>query len=121
MVVSYRLTGRPINDPGYDPYPEGVEIHHNRFGRSGYRPDHGALEALRQRIGENLPPVLWDGFRPSNGMGPADVVCVHDNDPDGFAMLDAPGRFASPRLEAGPNRCDPRSVPGVKLAGTGAG
>jgi len=115
MLMSYLMTGRPIEDPDYDPYPEGVEIHHNRLGRAGYRPDEGALEALRSRRGRSLPPILWDGFL-RDGAAPEDVVCAHDNENGGFAMLDAPNNFSAPRYEAGPNACEMPPVPGVTFA-----
>lgn len=61
VLCSYLATGLRIHDKNYYPYPEGIDIHHNRFGRCGYEPagELGALAALV--AGRPLPDILWDG------------------------------------------------------------
>lgn len=99
LVVSYLVTGLPVEDPDYDPYPEAVHVHHNRIGRSGFAPDSEPLAAVHATMeGQDLPAILWDGFRAPEAEGP--VLCVHDNGEVLAAALDAPNGFAAP--EVGP-------------------
>ena len=114
LVVSYLITGRPFEDPDYDPYPEQIHVHGNRIGRSGYAPDSEPLVALRAALGDqDLPSVLWDGFVAPDAEGP--VLCVHDNEGASVAALDAPGGFAAPRFEAAEFACELPALAGVAL------
>ncbi|MEE4302483.1 MAG: parallel beta-helix domain-containing protein [Pseudomonadales bacterium] len=111
LVVSYLITGRPVEDADYDPYPEAVHVHGNRIGRSGYDPDSEPLLALREALdGADLPSVLWDGFVAPDAMGP--VLCVHGNEGATVAALDAPGGFAAPRFDAAEFDC---TLPALEL------
>jgi parallel beta-helix repeat protein len=120
LVMSYLVTGRPVDDPDYDPYPTGVHVHGNRIGRSGWAPDSEPLAALHAALGgADLPSVLWDGFAAPEGEAP--VLCVHDNTGARVAVLDAPNGFAAPRLDAEGFDCTLPRLAGVDLDGGAAG
>ena len=114
LVVSYLITGRTFEDPNYDPYPEGIHVHGNRIGRSGYAPDSEPLQALQAAIGgEDLPSVLWDGFVAPDAEGPA--LCVRNNEGATVAALDAPNHFTAPRFDAGEFDCELPSLAALEL------
>ena len=105
LVTSYLTTQRPINDPNYYPYAEGISIHGNTFGPCGFKPggEGGALMALI--AGTPLPDIVWDGVTNEaklvNGELPADLRVYIDGNQkqDGevtFANIDAPAAMANP-------------------------
>jgi len=57
MIYSYVLGGRTYDDPNYDPYPEKIYIHDNRFSGGGTIPRHPALVALHKITGEKIARV----------------------------------------------------------------
>lgn len=60
-IVSYLITERKFDDPGYDPYCEGIYIHDNKLTGGGEKPG-GRLEQLITLLGlEKLPDIIWDG------------------------------------------------------------
>jgi len=89
-IVSYLLTGKPINDDKYDPYCEGISIHDNRFAANGESP-HGALALLASTaVGSPLPDILYDGSvdpaKTVNGALPENLaIRIRDNGNAGFA------------------------------------
>jgi parallel beta-helix repeat protein len=120
LVVSYLITGRPVEDPDYDPYPERIHVHGNRIERSGHDPDSEPLIALhRQLQGEDLPGLIWDGFVAPDADAP--VLCVHDNPGLTTVALDAPNDFADVRMAPAEFDCtlprlagvDPGAIPGA--------
>ncbi|MCH2096762.1 MAG: hypothetical protein MK142_00090, partial [Pseudomonadales bacterium] len=97
-----------------DPYPEGIHVHGNRIGRSGYAPDSEPLQALQAAIGgADLPSVLWDGFVAPDAEGPA--LCVRNNEGATVAALDAPNHFTAPRFDAGEFDCELPSLAALEL------
>ena len=118
MVVSYLITGRTFEDANYDPYPEGIHVHGNRIGRSGFAPDSEPLQALQAALGGgDLPSVLWDGFVAPEAKGPA--LCLHDNEGATVAALDAPNNFTTPRFDAGEFDCELPSLAALEPDLTG--
>jgi hypothetical protein len=68
IISSYFATGyqgtREMAE-GYDPYPETIYIHGNRFDGGGSSPDGLELKALKvAKFGFNraFPDILWDGY-----------------------------------------------------------
>ncbi|MCC5888584.1 MAG: right-handed parallel beta-helix repeat-containing protein [Gammaproteobacteria bacterium] len=116
MVMSYLITGRPFDDPDYDPYPERIHVHGNDFGRSGHEPDAEPLAMIRAGIGRDLPPLIWDGFTRDSD---SPVLCAQDNSAAESINLDAPGGFAAPQFAADAFDCSLASLPGVSEAGAG--
>ncbi|HSG89969.1 MAG TPA: parallel beta-helix domain-containing protein [Pseudomonadales bacterium] len=114
MVVSYLITGRPVEDPAYDPYPEGIHIHHNMIGRSGYAPDSEPLVVLHESLGgADIPSVIWDGFVAPDAVDP--VLCLHDNQGASIAVLDAPNGFAEVRFDPPEMVCELAALAAVSL------
>jgi parallel beta-helix repeat protein len=60
-VISFLLTGRPIQDKEYDPYPEGVSVHDNTFGGGGRNPGGQLAPLLVVMLGKPLPDIVYDG------------------------------------------------------------
>jgi parallel beta-helix repeat protein len=116
LVVSYLITGRPLDDPNYDPFPEKISVHHNTIENTGYAPDSEPLLALK--TGANLPAlpaIIWDGFQAPGQAGP--VVCAHDNGELGAVALDAPNGFDAPDFSGAPFACERPALPPVVLSG----
>lgn len=116
MVMSYLITGRPFDDPDYDPYPERIHVHGNDFGRSGHDPDAEPLAMIREGFGRDLPPLIFDGFTRDAG---SPVVCAHGNSDPDSVNLDAPGGFAAPKFESDGFDCRLAPLPGVSEADAG--
>ena len=116
LVVSYLITGRPLDDPNYDPFPEQISIHHNTIEKSGYDPDSEPLVALKAAAQlPALPAIIWDGFVRPEQDGP--VVCAHDNGALGTVALDAPNGFATPDFSGAAFACTRKALPPVVLGG----
>jgi len=60
-IISFLFTGRKIEDPKYDPIPEGIYVHNNEFTGGGDKPA-GAIKALALLIGQPYPDILYDGI-----------------------------------------------------------
>ncbi len=93
-IVSYLLTEKPLNDPGYDPFCESIDIHDNRFKGNGTKPSGNIGEMLSKVLGTPLPDILYDGIidpkKAVEGKLP-DTLALHvrDNGSAGFANFDA--------------------------------
>lgn len=67
-IVTY---GYDTEDENYYPHPRSVQVHNNRFGRSGFDPDleTGELAALLYELsGGVMPDIFWDGILPFSQM-----------------------------------------------------
>lgn len=62
LVCSYLASGEEIKDPNYYPYPEGIYIHSNTFGKGGYAPSGELAAAAALLLGGTLPDITWDGI-----------------------------------------------------------
>ena len=63
-VVTY---GYDTDDKNYYPHPRNIQIHNNRFTKSGLNPDleTGELaKILYELSGGNMPDIFWDGILP---------------------------------------------------------
>ncbi|HVS15189.1 MAG TPA: parallel beta-helix domain-containing protein [Thermoanaerobaculia bacterium] len=61
-VISFLATQREYDDPGYDPYPEGIWIHDNRFEGGGEDPQGDFAAAVMPHLGGRMPDIVWDGM-----------------------------------------------------------
>jgi len=121
-VVSYYVTEEKIKDARYDPFPEAVFVHGNRFARGGYDPAGGSafqskklILALRLRLGTPFPDLLWDGVV-RDGARAADArICLRGNGAAGFANLDAAHDFAGISRDTAPHNCTLPAIPAVSL------
>ena len=67
-IVTY---GYDTEDENYYPHPRSVQVHNNRFGRSGFDPDleTGELAAILYELsGGVMPDIFWDGNLPFSQM-----------------------------------------------------
>ncbi|MFM1919694.1 MAG: hypothetical protein RLZZ303_1328, partial [Candidatus Hydrogenedentota bacterium] len=62
LVCSYLSSGEEIKDPNYYPYPEGIHIHKNTFGKGGWEPSEQLAQMTASMLGGTLPDITWDGF-----------------------------------------------------------
>ena len=115
MIVSYHLTGLPIDDADYDPFPEAIHIHDNRFSGGGSAPDSEPLAALVEATGQAVPAVVWDGTVVP-GSSASDILCLAGNSGDSFVNLDAPGGFAAPSFDATPHQCSMPALSTISLS-----
>jgi parallel beta-helix repeat protein len=89
----------------FDPWPESIFVHGNRFSPGGGKPDGVELQALRVALfGLNgaLPDVLWDGYvdRAKFVAGkpdPALAICV-DNGAAKVLNADLPNGAKNPKV-----------------------
>src|SRR5580698_3780211 len=61
QIISYILTGNPINDPKYDPYPEHAYIHDNHISGGGKHPGGRYGKMLAGLLGDPFPEIFYDG------------------------------------------------------------
>jgi len=104
LIVSYHITGIPIDDPDYDAFPEQIHVHHNEFGGSGANPDSEPLSALKAATGRNVPDLVWDGTV-LPGTSAEQVLCLSENGDISFVNLDAVNDFASPSFDVSVHNC----------------
>ena len=110
----------------FDPYPESIFVHDNRFTPGGSKPDGLDLQALRVAVfglTGALPDVLWDGYidRAKFVAGkpdPALAVCV-DNGAARTLNVDGPNKNRSPALTGEALRCRLPPLPAASLAAAG--
>lgn len=62
LVCSYLASGEEIKDPNYYPYPEGIYIHSNTFGKGGWAPSGELAAAAALLLGGTLSDIVWDGI-----------------------------------------------------------
>ncbi|MCA8986457.1 MAG: right-handed parallel beta-helix repeat-containing protein [Planctomycetaceae bacterium] len=60
IIVSFNFTMRPVQDPEYDPIPEGIFLHGNDFARNGQKPS-AKLAPIAAAVGRTFPDIIWDG------------------------------------------------------------
>ena len=98
-VISYLATDRGYNDPGYDPYTEGVYIHDNEFTGGGESPNGAFAEAFVELAGGNFPDIVWDGVTNPDKMVDGSVpdelrLYIENNGDADFVNLDLGSVFA---------------------------
>ena len=63
--------GYETNDENYYPHPKNIQIHNNRFTKSGLNPDMqtGELAKILFELSEgDMPDIFWDGIIPLKQM-----------------------------------------------------
>jgi len=86
MIYSYVLGGRTYDDPDYDPYPERIYLHDNRFSGGGNVPRHPTLVALHEKTGQRSPNIAWGGLL-KPGVENRNLICLENNGEDSFVNL----------------------------------
>jgi parallel beta-helix repeat protein len=84
LLTSWLSGGRPITDPEYNPYAEGISVYKNRFGNGGYAPMGDGGKMMAAFAGSPLPDIIWDGAvdpeKAKGGAVPADrQIVIRDN------------------------------------------
>ncbi len=110
--------------PGFDPYPESIYIHDNRFAGGGDSPDGVELKALkiaRYGLSGHFPDILWDGAtNPAlveNGHLPASLaICVPDEEVV-ILNVDLVNDYRNITEDMNQHRCDLTPFPAVVLSG----
>jgi parallel beta-helix repeat protein len=110
MIYSYVLSGRSVDDPNYDPYPEQIYIHDNEFVSGGDKPRHSMLIPLMEKTGDRIPNIVWGGLVKSGG-GRVNLVCLGNNPEVSFVNLNG---GASPD-----DQCELPRLPEIKLSTPG--
>tara|TARA_R110000868_G_scaffold80881_4_gene229318 strand:+ start:4883 stop:6121 length:1239 start_codon:yes stop_codon:yes gene_type:complete len=107
----------------FDPYPEGIFIHGNRFTGGGDNPDGLELQGLKLLIAGPLgrmPDVLWDGYQDDaklvDGVMPDNLRICLDNGASELVNADGPHEYANPALTTDQHRCTLPRLPVIELA-----
>ena len=111
------------NASSFDPYPEKISIHDNRYEGGGNDPDTDYLPQLKAAVfGEegSFPNVIWDGFvNPEllvDGKLPAEYqICIYNEASSAVFNVDAPNQFANPRVNETDHQCRHSPLPAVQL------
>ena len=112
LVVSYLITGNPLTDANYDPYPERIHIHDNVFSGGGRMPDSDPLKRLVDQTERPVPDIVWDGYSREE-VNPQ--ICIDRNHGADFVNLGAPVGFV-PSFDMEPHRCTLDSLGTVDLS-----
>lgn len=124
IISSYFSTGY-MTEKGvaeiFDPYPEAIHVHGNRYVGGGDAPDGLDLKALKLAVfglGGRFPPVLWDGYVDSkkirDGKLPPELaLCVRDA--GDVLNADGPGKYRSPKVSSAEYNCSLAPLPPVEL------
>lgn len=62
IIISFLSTGRPFEDAQYDPFPEGIYIHDNKFSEGGQDPQGQIGKLYRDAAELPMPDIVVDGF-----------------------------------------------------------
>ncbi|WP_301151579.1 parallel beta-helix domain-containing protein [Metapseudomonas otitidis] len=124
IVSSYFSTGYTnlSTSESFDPYPERIYIHGNRFGPGGDSPDNLELKALKlAKFGLNgrLPDILWDGYvNPAklvDGKLPAELgICVNNGEAT-LINVDGPNGYKNISTDMSAHRCTLPRLPEIVL------
>ncbi|MEM7433195.1 MAG: parallel beta-helix domain-containing protein [Pseudomonadota bacterium] len=127
IVSSYFATGYQGTREmaaDYDPYPEAIYIHSNRFSGGGESPDGLDLKALKTLMfGLNgaLPDVLWDGYVNPDKAGndgkllAEHAICVSNGDAQ-VLNADLPNDSDNLVVDDPQHDCQHEPLPAVQLA-----
>ena len=126
IISSYYSTGfqgtrEMVAD--YDPYPETIYIHGNRFSGGGTSPDGLDLKALKVAmfgLSGHFPDILWDGYYNADkadadgNLLPEYAICVDNGD---ARVLNADLPNGSDNITVGGKQHDCRhdALPAVEL------
>lgn len=92
-VLSYLATGRRLDDPNYDPYPEGIRIDRNRISDGGHEPAGEFGNLLAMVLPRPMPDILYDGILSPGARAsenPGSVLEIGGNGDADFANFNMP-------------------------------
>lgn len=114
LIVSYLISERPVDDPNYDPYPEGIYLHDNAYTGGGNAPDSEPLAMLQAATGQKIPDIVWDGMFIGD-KSPEDILCIRESAAISFVNLDANNGFAAPSFDGSAHDCELPSLSVISL------
>lgn len=118
MIYSYVLSGRTVDDPNYDPYPEQIYIHDNDFVSGGEKPRHSMLIPLMEATGETIPNIVWGGLVKEGGSR-AKLVCLGNNPGVSFVNLNGGASPADASFDLTEHSCELPRLPEIQLNAPG--
>ncbi|MFZ6665523.1 parallel beta-helix domain-containing protein [Peijinzhouia sedimentorum] len=105
-VISYLITGLPINDMDYNPFSSQISFYNNKFVNT-QAPNPDLSKEMGQLIagvfGNNIPDIAFDGFVEPGQEG---SICIKDNGDATIANMDAPNEFQNMRMNPMEVICD---------------
>jgi parallel beta-helix repeat protein len=127
-ILSYLVTEKKYDDPKYDPFPEGIAIHHNEFLGGGDHPAGDMGKKLGLLVGGKFPDIAYDGIvddkKLVDGKLPDELrLFIHDNGDADFVNLDLanfdPVRLKLPKVsrDLTPHAGSRKPLPTVELSG----
>ena len=127
IISSYYATGYQGQyelAANYDPYPETIFIHGNRFSGGGDSPDGLDLQALRVAvfgIGGSFPDILWDGYANAEkvdadgNLRPEFRICVDNGDAE-VLNVDLPNDSENISVGAAQHDCRHDPLDAIELS-----
>ena len=115
LILSYYITERAFEDENYDPFPESINVHNNKFDGGGTEPDSEPLIALQAITGQPIPDIVWDGAMIPNQQANK-VLCMRRNGEIGFVNLDAGNGFVNPNFDSEVHNCEFPSLSEISLS-----
>ncbi len=101
-VVTYPYETK---DENYNPHPRAIQIHNNRFAKSGNNPDieTGDLAKFLYEISnQNMPDIFWDGIVPFKqmvfGQPESEKIILGDNGSASFLTIN-PIKYMLPFID----------------------
>jgi parallel beta-helix repeat protein len=112
-IASYLISGFPVKDSTFDPYPKSIYIHDNRFDRGFRLPtlDHDIGKLLAYKFFFWPPDVMYDGTvdpkaKDANGKVKEEYrICVRNNGDAKVANADADHKFKNINTDPKPFDC----------------
>jgi len=94
MISSYMSRPGEKMDPDYIPNPQAIHVHHNKMGKSGFKPMGIYGDMMMAAAGtKTLPDITWDGriskkAKKSGKFSPNAILSIHDNGDADYVNLD---------------------------------
>jgi parallel beta-helix repeat protein len=109
---------------GFDPYPERIFIHGNRYEGGGTSPDMLELKVLKTAmfgLTGAFPHVVWDGYLNESlavdgALAPERNICIKDEAETELLNVDGPNGYNNPRVERDRHLCEHERLAPVTLS-----
>lgn len=114
MVYSYVLSGRSVDDPKYDPYPEQIYIHDNEYVGGGTKPRHAMLIPIGEATGKAIPNIAWGGLVKDGGSR-ENIVCLGRNSSASFVNLNGGASADEASFDTAEHECELPRLPKIEF------
>lgn len=105
MVYSYILSGRNVDDPNYDPYPEQIYIHDNEYIGGGTTPHHSMLIPVGKATGQAIPNIAWGGLV-REGASRDNILCLGKGSDASFVNLNGGAAAEDASFDTAEHECE---------------